>query len=78
MLERESPGPGEVQVGTRVTRSRESPGGDQSHEIQEKSRWAPESLGADEAQVRTRVTRYTCSPGGDQRQQVQVRPAWGP
>ena len=55
----ESPDPGEVHVVKRVTRSRRGPGGDQSHQIEVKPRWGPESLGADEAQVRTRVTRYT-------------------
>ena len=51
MLERESPGPGEVQVGPespdpgevhvgkRVTRSRRGAGGGQSHQIHVKSRW---------------------------------------
>ena len=89
-MERESPDPGEIHVGKRVTRVRRGPVGDQSHQIQVKyrwgpespdpvkPRWGPESLGPDEAQVRTRVTRYTLGPGGGQRQQVHVRPAWGP
>ena len=46
MLERESPGPGEVQVGI------ESPDPGEAQ-------MGTKSLGRDEAQVRTRVTRYT-------------------
>ena len=49
----ESPDPGEVHVGKRVTRSKRGPGGDQSNQIHVKPRWGPESLGPDEAQVRT-------------------------
>ena len=65
MLERESPDPGEIHVGKRVTRVRRGPVGDQSHLIQVNSRWGPESLGPDEPQVTTRDTRYTSGPGRD-------------
>ena len=57
MLERESPGPGEVQVGARVTRSRWSPGGDQSHQVQMRPRCGIEYPVPNDAWVRTRVTR---------------------
>ena len=51
---------------------------DQSHQIQVKSRWGPESLGPDEAQVRTRVTRSRRGSGMDQSHQFQVKSRWGP
>ena len=53
----ESPDPGEVHVGKRVTRSRRGPGGEQTHQIQVKSRWVPESPDPGEAKVGTRATR---------------------
>ena len=54
----ESPNPGEVQVGTTVTRSRVVLGVDQNHQVQVRCRWQTQSPGLGEALVGTSVTRY--------------------
>ena len=55
-MERESAGPGEVRVGTRVTRSRWSPGADQSHQVQMRPSCGPEIPGTREAQGEPEAT----------------------
>ena len=69
-LRPESPDPGEVHVGKRVTRSRRGPGVEQSHQIEVKSRWGGESPDPGEAQVGTTVTRSRVVSGADQNHQV--------
>ena len=64
-MERESAGPGEFQVGTRVTRSRWSPGVDQRYQVHVRLR------GNQMQQVHVR-------PAGDHGQQVYVRPGVEP
>ena len=54
----QSPHPCADQLMSRFTRPNRSQRGDQSHQIQVKPRWGPESLGPDEVKVGTRDIRY--------------------
>ena len=56
MVETESPGPDEAQVGSIITRSRCGPVEDQSHQVKLRPRGVPDSPGLGDIQMGTILT----------------------